>query len=161
MMVTTARDVMCTDVLSVSPEEPLLQVHRLFVDEEITGAPVVDQDGRVLGVISSADLLRAVAEDHEAAATSPVYLRELIEFSGPDWGIVPQDFQDRLSQLTAADAMSDRVIAVEPDTALEAVARTLRFHRIHRVLVEERGRLVGIITTFDLMRFLEKHGSGA
>jgi len=155
----TARDVMNSEVLSVSPEEPLLQVHRLFVDEEITGAPVVDQDGRVLGVISSADLLRAVAEDHEAASASPTYFRELLEFSGPDWGSTPEDFQDRLAQLTAADAMTEQVISVEPDAPLSEVARLLRFHRVHRVLVEEEGRLAGIITTFDLIGLLEKGGA--
>jgi CBS domain-containing protein len=155
-MARTARDVMQRDVISVSPEEPLVDVQRLFVEEEINGAPVVDQDGRVVGLISSADLLRAVAEGHEAGASAPVYYRELLEFSGPDWGAMPQDFQDRLSQLTAADAMSEEVVSVPPDTPVEEVAHTLRRQRIHRVLVADEGRLVGLISTFDLIGLLEK-----
>ena len=55
-----ARDVMQTHLVTVEPELPLVDVHRLFVEEEITGAPVVDDTGRLLGVISSTDLLRAV-----------------------------------------------------------------------------------------------------
>ena len=66
-MVRTARDVMQTYLISVNPETPLLEVHRLFVDEEINGAPVVDETGRLLGVISSVDLLRAVEEEHDAS----------------------------------------------------------------------------------------------
>jgi len=157
-MVRTARDVMQTHVISVSPEEPLVNVHRLFVEEEITGAPVVDADGRVLGVVSSADLLRAVVEEEESATADPRYFRDLLEFSGPDWGSVPEDFQDRLAQLRAEDAMSPEPITVTPDTPISEVARTLRFHRIHRLLVEEEGRLAGIVTSFDLIGLLEKEG---
>lgn len=155
-MEKTARDIMQTHVLSVSPEEPLVNVHRLFVEEEITGAPVVDSDGRVLGVLSSADLLRAVVEEEESATADPRYFRDFLEFSGPDWGSVPEDFQDRLAQLRAEDAMSAAPITVTPDTPVSEVARTLRFHRIHRLLVQEEGRLAGIITSFDLIGLLEK-----
>jgi len=157
-MAKTARDVMQSHVISVSPEEPLVNVHRLFVEEEITGAPVVDSDGRVLGVLSSADLLRAVVEEEESATADPRYFRDFLEFSGPDWGSVPEDFQDRLAQLRAEDAMSPEPITVTPDTPISEVARTLRFHRIHRLLVEEGGRLAGIVTSFDLIGLLEKEG---
>lgn len=155
-MAKTARDIMQTHVLSVAPEEPLVNVHRLFVEEEITGAPVVDSDGRVLGVLSSADLLRAVVEEEESATADPRYFRDFLEFSGPDWGSVPEDFQDRLSQLRAEDAMSAEPVTVTPDASIAEVAGTLRFHRIHRLLVQEEGRLAGIITTFDLIGLLEK-----
>jgi CBS domain-containing protein len=158
-MASVARDLMQTDVVSVSPEERLVDVHRLFVEEEITGAPVVDEDGRVVGIISSADLLRAVVEGHDAAAASPIYYRDLLEFSGPDWASMPEDFQDRLAQLSAADAMTENVITVAPDAPLSEVARTLRFHKIHRVLVAEEGRLVGLISSFDLIGLIEK-GAG-
>jgi len=157
-MAKTARDVMQTHVISVSPEEPLVNVHRLFVEEEITGAPVVDGDGRVLGVVSSVDLLRAVVEEEDSATSDPRYFRDFLEFSGPDWGAVPEDFQDRLAQLRAEDAMSPEPITVAPDAPISEVARTLRFHRIHRLLVEEEGRLAGIVTSFDLIGLLEKEG---
>ena len=81
----TARDVMQTYLISVNPETPLLEVHRLFVDEEINGAPVVDETGRLLGVISSADLLRAVEEEHDAASSESSYLEDFLEISGADW----------------------------------------------------------------------------
>jgi CBS domain-containing protein len=151
-----ARDVMQTHLVTVEPELPLVDVHRLFVEEEITGAPVVDETGRLLGVISSTDLLRAVDEEHGSATSETHYFRESLEFSGPDWARAPSDFQDRLAALTVEDAMTRGGITVAPETPVGDVAALMRRHRIHRVLVVEREVLVGILTTFDLIQVLEK-----
>ncbi len=155
-MSVLARDLMQTHVLSVSPETRLLDVHRLFVEEEIHGAPVVSDEGTVIGVITTLDLLRAVEEEHETAASAPVYFRELLEFSGPDWGAPPEDLQDRLAQLSVADAMTEEVVTVPADAPIAEVARTLRRQHVHRVLVVEDGRLAGILSSFDLISLLEK-----
>jgi CBS domain-containing protein len=155
-MTLRARDLMQTHVLTVSPETPLLDIHRLFVEEEINGAPVVDDDGAVVGVISSRDLLRAVEEEHDAGAATSIYFREYLEFSGPDWSAAPEDLQDRLGQRCVADAMTDEVISVSTEASIADVARTLRTHRVHRVLVVDGGRLAGILSTFDLVTLLEK-----
>jgi CBS domain-containing protein len=155
-MARTARDVMQTYLISVNPETPLLEVHRLFVDEEINGAPVVDEAGRLLGVISSVDLLRAVEEEHDAASTESSYLRDFLEFSGPDWQEGSNDFKDRLGERTVGDAMTRGGITVSPETLVPEVAATLRKHRIHRVFVVDGEQLCGVISTFDLVALLEK-----
>lgn len=117
-----ARDFMQTDVLTVSPETSLVDIHRMLVQEEIHGAPVVDDDGRVCGVITSLDLLRPGADDLEPAL------------------------------LTAADVMTREVVAVSPDMPVAEVAQTMREQHVHRVLVIEDHELLGILTTFDLLR---------
>ena len=162
-MTLSARDVMQPDVVSVAPEAALLEVHRLFVQEEIGGAPVVDDEGRVLGVISAKDLLRAVQEqyDSSAAANAPEYFREELPYSGPDWLAAPEDFQDRMASMTAADAMVRGVITVPPRATVHEIARRMREQRIHRVFVVSGEELVGIVTTFDLVRLLEKETAGA
>ena len=152
----TARDVMQTYLISVNPETPLLEVHRLFVDEEINGAPVVDETGRLLGVISSVDLLRAVEEEHDAASAGSRHFRDILEFSGPDFQEGPDSFQDRLGERTVSDAMTRGGITVAPETAVSDVAATLRKHRIHRVFVVDGEQLCGVISTFDLVALLEK-----
>jgi CBS domain-containing protein len=119
-----ARDLMERDIITVSPETPILDVHRLFVEEEIHGAPVVGEDGIVYGVVSALDLLRAVREDEEVCES------------------------------TAADAMTKTLVMVAPDASIEEVARTMREQRIHRVLVGEHRVLEGVLTTFDLLRVL-------
>ena len=142
----TARDVMQTYLISVNPETPLLEVHRLFVDET----------GRLLGVISSVDLLRAVEEEHDAASAGSNYLRDFLEFSGPDWQEGSDDFQNRLGERTVSDAMTRGGITVAPETPISDVAATLRKHRIHRVFVVDGEQLCGVISTFDLVALLER-----
>ena len=154
----TARDVMQTDVISVSPETPLLQVHRLFIEEEINGAPVVDETGAVVGVISSLDLVRAIDEEYEtdAGRTTPIYFRDDLPYSGPDWLRAPEDLQDRMAQMTAADVMVRDVVTVLPSAPIAEVAHRLRDQHIHRLLVVDGDQLAGIITTFDLVSLLER-----
>ena len=125
-----ARDLMEPDLITVSPETPVVDVHRLFVEDEIHGAPVVDDDFRVVGVVSTLDLLRIVGERYD-------------------------DFGTRLGDVTAADAMTGALVTVSPDTPVAEVARLMRAQRIHRVLVIDDGELLGVITTFDLLAALE------
>jgi CBS domain-containing protein len=155
-MVRTAKSVMQESVVSVNPETPLVDVQRLFVEEEIHGAPVVDDEGTILGVITSQDLLRAAEDERDTAVVDTQYFRDDLEFSGPDWSAMPEDFQDRLSNLTASDAMTREVVTLGPDTPVTQVASTLRKNRIHRVFVVDDGELVGVISTFDLLECLEK-----
>jgi CBS domain-containing protein len=155
-MPTRARDVMQRHVVTVLADASLLDAYRLFVEEEIQGAPVVDADGQVLGVVSSRDLLRAVSEEHDTVLSESHYYRDLAEFSGPDWASGPEDFQDRLATRTVREVMTEGALTVGLDTPVSEIARTLREHSIHRVLVAEDGRLLGIVSAFDLIALLEK-----
>jgi CBS domain-containing protein len=119
-----ARDFMQTDVLAISPETSLLDIHRMFLEEEIHGAPVVDDGGNVCGVITSLDLLRPGADDVDA------------------------------DRLTAADIMTREIVAVSPDMPVAGVAELMREQHVHRVLVIEDRELCGVLTTFDLLRAL-------
>ena len=111
-MALTARDIMETQVITLSPNDPLSNVHRLFSDEEIHGAPVVDDEGRVLGIITSMDLLRAASDEHESARGDPSYFRELFEISGPDWEEAPEGFLDRLRERVTSEFMTEEVACV-------------------------------------------------
>jgi CBS domain-containing protein len=149
-----ARDLMERAVITLSPESSLLDAHRLLVEEAVHGAPVVGEDGLVHGVVSSLDLLRVVRDELEpgAASTSSTYFRDELPYSGPDWQRMPEDFQDRLQALTVEDAMSRELVMVAPDASIACVARTMIEHHVHRVLVGEAKLLVGLISSFDLMR---------
>jgi predicted transcriptional regulator len=127
-----ARDLMQSDVISLSPETELLDIHRLFVEEEIHGAPVVDDDGNVRGVVSTLDILRTVRDELESI---------LVE----------------RPQSTASDAMTKELVTVGLDATIEEIARTMLDQHVHRVLVTDGGILQGVITTFDLLRVLVGH----
>lgn len=155
-MALTARSIMESHVVAVSPEDPLSSVHRLFFEEDINGAPVIDEQECVVGVITSKDLLRAAADEHDSARGDPGYFRELLEFSGPDWEDAPEGYLDRLRERRVEEYMTEEVVSVAPDATIPQVARILRTHAVHRVLVVDDGRLAGIISTFDLVGLLEK-----
>jgi CBS domain-containing protein len=149
-MTRKAADVMERSILTLSPEASLLDAHRLFVESSIHGAPVVDDAGFVIGVVTSTDLLRAVFEEHESAgfASAPVF-REALEFGPPAWSL--EDFQDRLAQRSVAEVMTEGVRTVAEETPAAAVAAILHRERIHRVWVVKEGRPTGVISAMDLL----------
>lgn len=153
MSKTRARDIMQTQVVAVGVGDTLASVRRLFADEDIHGAPVVDEQGRVVGVISTSDLLRATADVEEGERPGQGYFAEGIE-SFPE-GL--EDLRIR-EELRVEDVMTDAIVWVEPTAGLAEVARTLRENRVHRVLVIEDEALVGILSSFDLLAVLEKQG---
>lgn len=150
-----ASDLMERHVVTVTPDTPVLGLHRLFVDRELHGAPVVSEDGTVQGVVSTLDLLRVVRgelERGERVITS--YFRDELPYSGSDWLRMPESFQDRMQDLTAADAMSREIVMVRPDANVDEIVKTLSRHRVHRVLVGDNRVLQGVITVFDLLPVL-------
>lgn len=130
-MALRARDLMKTDLLTIPPEMPFLEVQHLFVEAGVGGAPVVDASGHVRGVITSADLLRVTDQacDDEIDALEPA----------------------ALETLTANDVATPEQIWVSPDADVAHVARLMREQGVHRVLVGSDGRLAGVLSAFDLL----------
>jgi len=152
-MAFTAADVMQTQVITVSPVDPLSTVKRLFFEEEIHGAPVVDEVGHVRGMITSMDLIRAATEESEGES---VNLAVTFEDLGLSWENASENFQNRLSEAVVTDAMTEDVVSVAPETPVPEVAKILRENKIHRVLVIKKETLLGIISSFDLIQLLEQ-----
>lgn len=153
-----AKDIMQTRVTQIGPDDPLLSVHRLFCDEEISGAPVVSETGELLGVVTIRDLLRETREDAETPDRSLDYFRDDLSSDGPDRGVSDDALFDRLTTTTASDVMSPELVSVAPDAEIPEVVQKILENRIHRVLVlepTERGNsLAGIISVFDLVQLL-------
>src|SRR4051794_539961 len=118
-------------VISVRPETPLVDVHELLLENDISAVPVLDRGGRLVGILSTTDLLREAQ----------------IEVSAPGevMRIVP-------APRTAADLMRREVITVDRDAPLRDAARAMLKHRIHRVVVTSSGAPAGVLTTRDAMR---------
>lgn len=154
--VVCARDVMEREVITVAPDTPLLDVHRLFVEDEIHGAPVVGDDGIVHGVVSTLDLVRIVRGELEpgTGATAMTYFRGELPYAGPDWLRMPEDLPRRMQALTAADAMTRELVMLGPDATIHEVTRAMLTHKVHRALIGEDRVLQGVITSFDLLRVL-------
>ena len=152
-MTQTARELMQAPVVTVGPADPLISVQRLFGDEQIHGAPVVDEMGFVLGVISMSDLLRTAIDDQDTARPGPGYFQDGV-LSLP--GSFSEDLRDALGERRVAEIMTPEIVSVTPNASVSEIAMTLRHHRVQRVLVMEDGELLGTISSFDLIELLEK-----
>lgn len=141
-----ARDVMTTSVVTVSPETPVTDIARLLLEKRVSGVPVVDADGRVVGIVSEGDLVRRLEDEDD---------------TGRSWWLdllaTPEERAERYVRAhgrRARDIMTRDVVTVSPDTPLGAIARLLEEKHIKRVPVVENGRLVGIVSRADLLRAL-------
>jgi CBS domain-containing protein len=140
----TVRDVMTHSVVSVHRGTPLREVARALIDNGISGVPVVDVDGAVLGVVSEADLL---VKEQGADA---IRHRPLARFLGES-----KESRAQLVKLganTAAEAMTDPAITITSGRSIHEAAAIMTARRVNRLPVVDDGRLVGIISRADLVR---------
>ena len=155
---TIAEDIMERRVVTVSADSPLLAVYRLFVEEDISGAPVTDESGDVVGVISARDLLRTANETHDDAIMDLHYYESSPTFQGGEWLTDIEEFEDRLTHRSVSEVMTTGAIAVRRDASVAEIADLMLKHRIHRVLVidedNDEGPLVGLVSVFDLVSLL-------
>ncbi len=154
-MSKVAQDIMQSDILTVESGENLMDVYTTFTEKEISGAPVLDEDGNVVGVVSIRDLLRCVEEESESARDESHFFRDYNDSPRPDWVSDLEDFQDRLTRRTVSEVMTQNIIAVTPSTPVGAIAKIVRDNHIHRVLVVDDEELVGLVSLFDLVQLLQ------
>lgn len=139
-------DVMTRDVVSVTPETPLKDVAAALVERGISGLPVCDADGTVVGVLSEADLLVKQGGSPERSGGLFAWLVETA--SAPDLA--------KLRAHSAGEAMTAPAVTVESDSPVSEAARTMVSLGVNRLPVVEDGRLVGIVTRADLVRLFTR-----
>jgi CBS domain-containing protein len=139
----TAQDVMSKEPVCADLSMTIRQLARLFEENEISGCPVLDQEGKVVGVVSKTDLIRRCSEgtrDHP-----PGYLFEVISDEEDD-GPLPDPL------VAVEDFMTDEPATVSPATPVAKVAALMVKRRIHRVIVvDEENFPLGVITTLDVL----------
>ena len=173
------RDIMTTDVITLSPDASLLSAAQVFADRQVTGAPVIE-GSKVVGVLSVSDLL----EFSGFFAEAPAEGGEGIE--PEDWAIrIGRADGDRDDEATAAlaggffgdptafgavapdttgegtaylaehqvdELMTRKIYSVAPTERVAEAAKVMQRAGIHRLLVMHGGRLIGIVTTMDIAR---------
>lgn len=145
-----ARDIMTTEVITVRPETPVNEVARLMIEHDISGLPVVDEEGSVIGVITELDLVVRNARLH-----LPTFIQIL---DAQIYLEPPGRYRERLRHMLgtqAQDIMSSPAVTVSPDTELEDVADLMVRRRVNPVpVVDVHGRPVGIISRSDIVRLM-------
>jgi len=148
----TAADIMQKGIITVSDSTPLSEVERVLSEHRISGVPVTDQAGKVIGVVSVRDLLDRYVEDPDARPKRAKHFyrvtAEELEERDFDFSETPDESEDTAGSIMTAEIY--HVLATDP---VVEVARKMASHHIHRVIVTdpENGRVVGIITSMGIL----------
>lgn len=147
-----ARDVMTTEVVTVREDLTLGELTDVLMENEISGAPVVDADDNLVGVVSVMDIARQSSEDSSVG----------VDQGNPEFFVRGWEEQFSIEEfrklrvhetgLTVRDVMTPALFTVAEDDPIADVARTLVDGHIHRVLVTRNSELIGIISSLDLLR---------
>lgn len=138
----TAKSVMKRKVITVKENLLAGELARLFEAKRISGAPVLDRAGRLVGVVSKSDLVRHECEGADLYRDADEPLPKGFHVENPD-------------RTTVADIMTPAVIEATEDAPASQLARLMRKRHIHRVFITKDKRLKGIVTTLDLLKLLE------
>jgi CBS domain-containing protein len=141
-----ARDVMVFPVVTVEPSASVKEVAKLLLDHRISAAPVVDDQGKIVGVVSEGDLLHRSEAGTERRRT---------------WWLLGLTAEETLAAeyvkaraRKVADVMTQKVITAKPDTPLHELAALMEEHSIKRVPIVDHGKLVGIVSRANLLQAL-------
>jgi CBS domain-containing protein len=172
-------DIMTRQLVTISPEHSLRDAMSILASNHISGAPVL-ANGTVVGVISLTDLAEFAASDPGVPTERPEWgewgepldfpegeepsstfftqlwddagadvAERIDETGGPEW--------NALQESTVGEAMTRHVLALAPGTAVDYAANFMRNAGIHRVLVMDGGRLLGVVTTKDISDAVADH----
>ncbi len=139
-------DVMTRTVISVTPDTTIADAAALLLEHRISGLPVVDPKGAVVGIVTEGDLLRRTE-----TGTERRHARWLEFLIAP--GRLAQEYANANAK-RVGEVMSADVVAVTPQDSLAEVVRQMEDHNVKRLPVVEAGRLVGIVSRANLVRAL-------
>jgi CBS domain-containing protein len=148
----TASDLMNPEVITVQEDMTVRELAAFLIENEISGAPVADAEGRLVGVVSLVDIAAVASGEGRRGADGA-------GFFGPDWddGLDEEDMEDLPPDqegLRVADIMTPQIYSVLEDATVSEIASLMLKGHLHRLLVTREDRAIGIITTSDLLGLL-------
>lgn len=147
-MSKTVADVMSHDPIVVKPDTPLKEAVQILAERRISGLPVVDDAGHLVGIISETDLMW-----QETGVTPPAYvmfLDSIIYLQNP--GSYERDLHKALGQ-TVGEVMSKSPLTISPNKPLKEAAKIMQEHKVHRLpVLDSEGHVIGILTRGDIIR---------
>lgn len=148
-----AKDIMTSDVKAVGERTPIKEVAELLAENSISGAPVVDESGRLIGMVTEADLINMGKLEKKLESALPrTALFGL-------W-VVPErlleDARHHSLKLTAKDVMTHPVITAGEDATVQELADLIVKNKINRIPILKDGQLAGIVTRHDILLGMQK-----
>lgn len=140
-------DVMKKDVVSILKGTPYREVAKILIEKKVSGAPVIDEAGKIIGVVSEKDLFRAIYPSYEDFYESPESHLDFEELEREVKGA---------NHKKVEDFMSSRLITADPETPILKIGALMVATGIHRVPVVENGKVVGMVGRGDIYRAILK-----
>jgi CBS-domain-containing membrane protein len=144
-----AKDIMSTELITFAPEMDFVTAARILLDKRINGAPVVDSQGRLIGILCQSDLIA-----QQKRMPVPALITVLDSFIQLTSAKQLEKQIRKIVALTVAEAMTPDPITVQPDTRIETVAALMVDSNLHTLPVVDGATLVGIIGKEDVLRTL-------
>ena len=142
-----ARDIMTTEVVTVTPQTGVRELAALLLERHISGAPVVDEAGKVLGVVTESDLVFLNKKVH--LPTAVAILDAFVFLESPDK--TARELK-KMAGTKVGDICSQNLISVSPETSLEELATLMAEQKVHTLPVMAGDALVGVIGKADIIR---------
>jgi CBS domain-containing protein len=143
------KDIMSTKVITLNPETDITEAAKLLLENRINGAPVVDEEGRLLGILCQSDL---IAQQKRLPLPSVFTILDgYISFTSMDQ---IQAQVDKIAASKVRQAMTKKPVTVGPEDTVEDVATLMVDSNYHTLPVEENGILLGVVGKEDVLRTL-------
>lgn len=147
-------DLMTREVVRVTPQTPVKELLHLFEEHGVSGFPVVDAEGQVVGVVSEEDLM--VRESGFRLPRYVTFLDAIIPLG--DLGELREEFKKAVGA-TVRQVMSAPAVTIAPEADVRDAARVMALKDVNRLpVVDAEGRLVGIVARHDLVHHLASEG---
>ncbi len=141
-----AKDIMTKEVITVKPETTIEELARLLMKQQISGAPVVDDNGKIVGIVTENDLISKNSRLH-----IPTILRLFDAYIPLGTSKMESDIR-KMAASTVEDICIKEIITVDEEASVEYIATIMTEKRIHILPVVREGKLVGIIGKKDLIK---------
>src|SRR3990172_4713638 len=143
----TVRDIMQANVITVGPQTTVRELAGTLAEHKISGVPVVDDEGKVVGMVSEADVILQDAEFHFPYyiqfLESVIYLQSIAKFE--------ERFRKAFGT-KVAEVMTTDIVEISPEASVYDAATLMSNHKVNRLPVVDQGRMVGIVTRGDIVR---------
>jgi CBS domain-containing protein len=151
------KEIMKRNVQTVAPQVTLPELEEAFLKQRVSGFPVVDK-GELVGIVSRTDIVRQLFLEHQTAErTSDFFFDDASGFHEiplDTFTKVADRVGERIEKLRVKDVMSRDLVQVSPDQTVRIAAQTMTDRGLHRVLVTEENRLLGLVSSLDLVSLL-------
>ena len=141
-----AKDIMTADVISAKPAMTVEELARILIEHKISGAPVVDDENRLVGIVTEHDLIRKNKRFH-----IPTMIRLFDAYFLLDSDKVEDDIK-KMVAITVEEICNKKVVSITEDTSLEDIATIVSEQNIHLLPVLNDDIVVGIVGKADVVR---------